>query len=113
MAERSNEELEKDNDGSILREQQSGEEADDGLTLSRNETISENDSDFDNIDLSFSLFPAADANFDVIKLLNTNARSLSPKIHSLLDRFSEFELDVAVVTESWFCLLYTSDAADE
>ena len=31
----------------------------------------------------------------------TNARSLSPKIQSLHNYFSEFDLDVALVTESW------------
>ena len=80
------------------------------------------------------VFPESDADSTIIKMLNTNARSLSPKIHSLLDNFRELELDLAVVTESWLadsreldgdlvdleegtdlkvCLFYTSDAADE
>ena len=35
------------------------------------------------------------------KLMLTNARSLSPKIHSLHTFFEEHDLDVALVTESW------------
>ena len=31
----------------------------------------------------------------------TNARSLSPKIHSLIDLFEELELDLSIITESW------------
>ena len=36
-----------------------------------------------------------------ITIINTNACSLSPKIDSLLDCFSELEADIAVVTETW------------
>ena len=35
------------------------------------------------------------------KLLVTNARSLSPKIHSLHTMFDEHQLDFALITESW------------
>ena len=56
-------------------------------------------------------------------LINTNARSLCPKINSLVTCFEELEAHVAVVTETWLtdgvglqddvadlrgCLLYTS-----
>ena len=34
-------------------------------------------------------------------IINTNARSLAPKIDSLLDCFSELEADLAVITETW------------
>ena len=34
-------------------------------------------------------------------IINTNARSLAPKIDSLIECFSELEVDVAVVTETW------------
>ena len=37
----------------------------------------------------------------MIKILLTNARSLSPKIESLQNMFTEHKLDVAMVTESW------------
>ena len=47
------------------------------------------------------VFPESDADSTIIKMLHTNARSLSPKIHSLLDNFRELQLDLAVVTESW------------
>ena len=47
------------------------------------------------------LFPVSDNNNEIIKMLNTNARSLSPKINSLIDSFTNLELDIAVVTESW------------
>ena len=33
--------------------------------------------------------------------LNTNARSLSPKINSLIDCFDELDVSVAAVTETW------------
>ena len=36
-----------------------------------------------------------------INLLNTNARSIKPKLNSLLDCFNEFEADFAVLTETW------------
>ena len=36
-----------------------------------------------------------------MKLLVTNARSLAPKIRSFLEFFSEHEIDLAFVTESW------------
>ena len=31
----------------------------------------------------------------------TNARSLAPKIQSMIDNFSELDLNVAIVAESW------------
>ena len=36
-----------------------------------------------------------------ITIINTNARSLTPKIDSLLDCFNELQADIAVVTETW------------
>ena len=38
-------------------------------------------------------------NFNII---NTNARSLRPKISSLIDFMNELEITIAVVTETWF-----------
>ena len=38
-------------------------------------------------------------NFNII---NTNARSLRPKLSSFIDNFNELELSIAVVTETWF-----------
>lgn len=35
-------------------------------------------------------------------LINTNARSLHPKVPSLLRNFSELELSMAIITETWF-----------
>ena len=34
-------------------------------------------------------------------VVNTNARSLCPKIHSLLDCFIELDADLAILTETW------------
>ena len=34
-------------------------------------------------------------------IINTNSRSLCPKINSLVDCFEELEVDVAVITETW------------
>ena len=39
--------------------------------------------------------------YDNIKILLTNARSLAPKIDSLLNNFDAHDLDLALVTESW------------
>ena len=39
--------------------------------------------------------------FDKLKFLLTNARSLTPKIASLLTAFDEHDLDFALITESW------------
>ena len=36
-----------------------------------------------------------------ITILNTNARSLCPKIHSFIDCFEEMDAMIAVVTETW------------
>ena len=36
-----------------------------------------------------------------LRMMLTNARSLSPKIHSLITMFDELQLHFAVVTESW------------
>ena len=38
---------------------------------------------------------------DTITFLNTNARSLSPKMPSLIDCFNELECTFAVITETW------------
>jgi hypothetical protein len=35
-------------------------------------------------------------------VINTNARSLYPKINSLIDNITELEADFCVVTETWF-----------
>ena len=40
-------------------------------------------------------------NAEIYKIMLTNARSLSPKIHSLHDMFNELDLDIALITESW------------
>ena len=36
-----------------------------------------------------------------INIINTNARSLSPKIDSLIDCFEELDATVGIVTETW------------
>ena len=38
---------------------------------------------------------------NALTIINTNARSLCPKIDSLVDCFEELEVDVAVITETW------------
>ena len=43
-----------------------------------------------------------------VNIINTNARSLCPKIDSLVDCFEELNGTVGIVTETWLCLLYTS-----
>ena len=52
-----------------------------------------------------------------LTLINTNARSLCPKVNSLITCFEELEASLAIVTETWLtdgerlsddCLLYTS-----
>ena len=40
-------------------------------------------------------------NKDDINFMNTNARSLCPKIQSLIDSFSELQLTFATITETW------------
>lgn len=41
-------------------------------------------------------------NLTRLSIINTNSRSLSPKIDSLIDCMEETDAHVAVVTESWF-----------
>ena len=58
------------------------------------DTVVENTTENDNISNNLSL--------RTIAFLNTNARSLGPKITSLADCFEEKRLDLATVTETWF-----------
>ena len=37
-----------------------------------------------------------------LTVINTNARSLCPKIESLIDCFEELQVDIAIVTETWY-----------
>ena len=37
-----------------------------------------------------------------LTLINTNARSLKPKLNSLIDCMNETDTHIAIVTESWF-----------
>lgn len=47
-------------------------------------------------------FASFDENeYDCIKYMLTNSRSLSPKVLSLVAYFEELELDLALITESW------------
>lgn len=39
----------------------------------------------------------------LMKIINTNARSLRPKLTSFIDCFKELELTFAIVSETWFC----------
>ena len=34
-------------------------------------------------------------------ILNTNARSITPKINSFIDTFRELEASIAIITETW------------
>ena len=38
---------------------------------------------------------------DEVNFINTNARSLCPKIHSLIDSFEELQLTFGTITETW------------
>ena len=82
-------------------------------SMSRNELREIlNDSDVNKSDDSMDIEDAentvVDTNKDLkrcphsISFLNTNARSLGPKISSLTDCFEEKFLDIATVTETWF-----------
>ena len=52
-------------------------------------------------DLDFSFSELDGIKYKKLLFLLTNARSLSPKINSLIQYFADFELDLAVITESW------------
>ena len=52
-------------------------------------------------------------NTSCLKIACANARSVVQKINSLITLFEECDLHIALLTETWLCLLYTSDAADE
>ena len=43
-----------------------------------------------------------DCSMTTLRFINSNARSLSPKINSLHDCFVEKELDFSILTETWF-----------
>ena len=44
---------------------------------------------------------SGEKNVTAFTIVNTNARSLCPKIHSLIDCFNELEADIAIITETW------------
>ena len=48
-----------------------------------------------------SCTPAEKRNIDEVNFINANARSLCPKINSLLDCFEELNLTFATITETW------------
>ena len=65
------------------------------------------DSDMDDdtfVDVSDSDENTNDKNYSVAKLsfINTNARSLGPKVESLFDCIHEKAVDIAFVTETWY-----------
>lgn len=63
----------------------------------------------------FFLFPPTEEiNSNNVKILLTNARLLSPKIELLHEYFSELDLSVALVTESWLSdgAVLDADVAD-
>ena len=39
---------------------------------------------------------------NTLTLINTNARSLCPKLNSLIDCYEELEVDFGIITETWF-----------
>ena len=38
---------------------------------------------------------------DILTIINTNARSLCPKMDSLIDNIKELEAHIGIVTETW------------
>lgn len=58
--------------------------------------------------------PTEEINSNNVKILLTNARLLSPKIELLHEYFSELDLSVALVTESWLSdgAVLDADVAD-
>ena len=42
------------------------------------------------------------AGIDDFMIINTNARSLCPKAQSFIDCFTELDVNLAIVTETWF-----------
>ena len=62
------------------------------------------DSVLDELDLDDPVQPVIKENKHdgtQINVINTNARSLCPKIESLIDCFNEMEVTLGVVTETW------------
>ena len=41
-------------------------------------------------------------NLDDFTIINSNARSLCPKVNSFIECFNEFDVQLAVITETWF-----------
>ena len=64
--------------------------------------LSENVSTSDNFNTVPSLPELRQNSRLELKFINTNARSLRPKITSLIDCFKNLDLSYAVVTETWF-----------
>ena len=62
--------------------------------------FSENDDGGNFLDQNISI-KKKDNNCTVFTIINTNARSICPKINSLLDTIEELDAAVAVVTETW------------
>ena len=75
------------------------------LKKRRRETLdsdSDNDMDSTIIDLTENVDDNKRNKHSRLSFINTNARSLAPKVRSLYDCFSEKDVDFAVLTETWY-----------
>ena len=51
--------------------------------------------------LEENVYDDASNELERLTIINTNARSLCPKINSMVDYFNELECTFAIVTETW------------
>jgi len=47
------------------------------------------------------MFDEANNEFERLTIINTNARSLCPKINSMTDYFNDLGCTFAIITETW------------
>ena len=77
------------------------------LKKRRRETLNDSDTDDDMNSTVIDLTDNADENkkskpYRRLCFINSNARSLAPKVRSLYDCFSDKQVDFAVLTETWY-----------
>ena len=73
-----------------------------------------NDDELDSMDEDEEI-PENDRNIDAdfkprLNIINTNARSLCPKINSLIDCYEELDVTLGVVTKTWLASGQSLDA---
>ena len=66
------------------------------------EADGDDDETTNELDVALCVAENNTAGMDDFLIINTNARSLCPKINSFIDCYNELDAKLAIVTETWF-----------